>query len=337
MIRTTNAEIRHEKQQIIETPTTSFESSSSSNKKNHGKFERSSNVPIEMVWKCFLQKYSNTTTNKNKNVVMEVGMHRIVQCSEAASMGYEAHCFEPSPLSFRKIQQQHQRLQSEETKNNIHLYNVAAGSETGTNIEFYSGGSTGDSVGNMDWWKMEERKTKSNKTVVQVPSVKLDDIIAQQITPDRTIVMAKIDTQGYEPNIMEGLQKTIQSGRIKIILLEYWPKGMDTLLLNTNTNANTATSSSRCKASVHILHMLYDAGYKLYAMNVERHPTAKSFARLRVLRTVTTTKRSLTNFMDNCQFYYHLEETIFPHEEYKMGYWSDVVALAPNEDVSNCV
>jgi hypothetical protein len=83
-----------------------------------------------------------------------------------------------------------------------------------------------------------------------------------------------------------------------------------------------AEQPNACVAT-RVLEQLVQAGYTLYALPVLAHPKAPTGH-----KTVIQS-RPLHDFKANCQWYFDLEQQ-FPSQEYKMGYWSDVLAVAPN-------
>ena len=146
--------------------------------------------------------------------VMEVGMHRAVQCIEAAQH-FEAHCVEPSPVSFKRCQKGVKRA-APEVQERIHLHNVAASSTSGVIVDFSATGSTGDSVGSqgIDAWTMTKEKgtttTSAGKgKTVKVRTSTLDDLISENIAPGTEVLVAKIDVQGFEPHVFQGLADSI--------------------------------------------------------------------------------------------------------------------------------
>ena len=240
---------------------------------------------------------------------------------EAAEKGLYAYGFEPSPKSFEVIKRTHFRLDPS-IKDRIKLFNVAAG-DTRTTVDFSSGGGTGDSVGNNNVWEMTrgDPSVKLQNTV-QVEVVPLDDIIYESIPSDQDIFLVKIDTQGFEPNVFSGLAKSIKASKIEFVLFEFWPKGMD-LMAPTEFNVE-----NRCKSAVKILRNLKQAGYKLYTMSIVVHPHAYYFHKKRNEKSKVERERPSKDFMEHCSYYYELE-SMFPQDDYKMGYWSDILAVAP--------
>eukprot|EP00977_Amphora_coffeiformis_P004699 scaffold1007_cov176-Amphora_coffeaeformis.AAC.5 len=260
-----------------------------------------------------------TTTLSSKHsppVAMEVGMHSATQCLEAAAAGLHVHCVEPSPASFQRVLNQ---VDASPHKARVSLYQKAASSTSQGTVNFKSSGGTGDHVGEFDMWRMKANTDlehfKGQEKIVQVPQIRLDDIVQQQIIQPKqadSVFALKIDTQGFEPFVLEGLSQSLVQHQIKFLLMEYWPRGID-------LHAGTPDACSGVK----MLQHLVTAGYTLYALAVHAHPKAP-YGYQTVLH-----ERPLDDLQANCLWYLKLEQQ-FPSEEYKMGYWSDVLAVAPN-------
>jgi Methyltransferase FkbM domain len=153
--------------------------------------------------------------------------------------------------------------------------------------------------------------------LVQVPSIRLDDLIGEKLSDGDRIFVLKIDTQGYEPAVFAGLEKSVfEKARIDYILFEYWPKGMDLM--------TTGDIDKRACVAAELLEALQEAGYTIFALPTTSHPRAPAEAR-RALRNEQPPVRSVK---ENCMYFYQLEDR-FP-DLYKMGYWSDILAVANN-------
>ena len=269
----------------------------------------------------------------------------------------------------------------------IHLYNRAASSESGHDLPFVGAGSTGDHVGDYDMWNMQPGPPvdpallAKQGTTILVPTIRLDDIIANVTTTtnkrtattssslsssvspfvqtDPSIYLIKVDTQGYEPFVLQGLSHSFATKQVQFVLMEYWPRGMDLISSSSSnsrsSNSNDAnndrtkndhTKSNACTASTEVLRQLVQYGYTLYALPPSTHPRApigaqqyikENYFRRRditekeVVDTATllpsnhtSTTTSITSF---CQWFYQVEE-LYPSSEYKMGYWADILAVA---------
>jgi FkbM family methyltransferase len=207
----------------------------------------------DQVWEDIIYK-GETIMKKNGYkehlTVIEVGAQNAVQTILAAKYNFHVHCVEPSPKSFNRIRWNiSQKFKNDERRKFVHLYNAAAGSESGGMLEFRSTGGTGDHVGEIDMWNMKRGETpddwpeEKRGEIIKVPSIQLDDIIYDhKIKPFKSeglneeeeenspigfdkVYALKIDTQGYEPSVFAGLKKSIRAHKIKYIMTEYWPKG----------------------------------------------------------------------------------------------------------------
>ncbi len=317
----------------------------------------------EAVWEDLLlhgeeiMKKNNNNNNNNQQqqhlVVVEVGAQNENQSLLAAKMKYHVHCVEPSPKSFqsiygamkKKLRRNVNKDYDSDTKKFIHLYNVAAGRESNQMLDFYTTGGTGDHVNQIDMWNMkrgpvpddwpEEKRGK----MVKVPSVQLDDIIYENRVkpnvleglgnddgspppPIDKVYALKIDTQGYEPSVMGGLTKSIQSHKIQYIMTEYWPKGIGLMADRLD---------DPCSVAVPMLNTLSDAGYKLFALPSQGHPSAWEFSHTIFHHVSSWKNRPLDDFMADCKHYLNFEKE-FPNPAYHMGYWTDVLAVAPGAE-----
>ena len=186
-------------------------------------------ISAEKVWDELIQEGSKKLAGGGAAVAMEVGMHRPRQCLQAAEAGLTAHCFEPSPVSFQRVQKKVKEA-PQTIQSRIHLYNAAAGSTAGILLNFTSSGGTGDHVGEFDVWNMkagkpsDEKLLKKQGKTVQVPSIRLDDVVEKI---DKDVFVMKIDTQGFEPAVLSGLTESLRLHKVQFLLMEYWPAGID--------------------------------------------------------------------------------------------------------------
>ncbi|KAL3924215.1 MAG: hypothetical protein SGILL_001178 [Bacillariaceae sp.] len=272
------------------------------------------------VWTGLLR--SAPKEGRQHQAVIEVGMHNYVQCLQAATEGFQAHCFEPSPSSFQRITNNIgvKTGGSPELKDRVHLYNVAAGSEE-SSVPFVANGGTGDHVGQVDMWKMETISTSKeltgNSEIIQVPSQRLDSSLATLPEP---IFLLKIDTQGFEPQVFAGLTHVLSSpNKPRFVLTEFWPRGMDVIAGKTNRE---------CIGVSQVLQIMVNHGYRLYVLPVESHPKAPIFRNLAKMQKT----RPLDDVHKYCQWFYDLEDK-HPSEEYKMGYWTDFLAVSADGEL----
>ncbi len=174
----------------------------------------------------------------------------------------------------------------------------------------------------------EHKKSK----MVEVPSLKLDDIImynkakpepkqlsgfesGSKLPKISKVFAMKIDTQGFEPKVFAGLKQSIRNQRIEYILTEYWPKGM-----------GLYDKRDACEVAVQLLETLIEAGYKLYALPIVVHGSIDDRAIHDKLSDWE--QRPLDDINADCQYLLDLEKE-FKNENYHIGYWTDILAIAP--------
>lgn len=63
--------------------------------------------------------------------------------------------------------------------------------------------------------------TEKEKDAERVPAVALDDVIAH--LPERIISMLKIDVEGHELPVVQGLSRSLEAGRIRRMVIEVTP------------------------------------------------------------------------------------------------------------------
>jgi FkbM family methyltransferase len=253
-------------------------------------------------------------------VAVEVGMHRAIQCLQAATAGFQAHCVEPSPVSFRRVRTRVSEA-SEAVQNRVHLYKAAAGPDSNTKVEFTGAGGTGDHVGDFDMWNMkagkpdDEQLAKKQGGTVEVSTISLDDIIANKLkNGEEKAFVLKVDTQGFEPAVLSGLIKSLAAHKVQFLLMEYWPHGMDLIM---NKPAGTC-------AAADLIRQLVAAGYTIYSLLPSSHPASPAAAK----QAMIDEAMPVHDIDAHCQWFYELEER-FPSDTYKMGYWADILAVAP--------
>ena len=294
-------------------------------------------VSSDTVWEDLLLDAQREIKYKGHDLItIEVGMHSADQCIMSAENGLQTYCFEPSPKSYQRIQDQiagtvgnsrlrkNQDAPSKDAVERVHVYNKAVGPKSGETVEFTSSGGTGDHVGTVDMKSMGEKVNDAKQhdpegEVMHVPTIALDDVILDQIK--QNIYMLKVDTQGFEPSVFSGVTKSLSRHMIDYISFEYWPRGIDLL----------AGTKDECIASK-LLQMLHDEyGYTLFQLTLIAHPNAGK-KRAYVNKQIT---RPVDNFETNCQWYFDLENVI--HDErggddsYRMGYWTDFLAVSPTK------
>lgn len=183
-----------------------------------------------------------------------------------------------------------------------------------------------------DWPKKKIGK------MVKVPSIQLDDLIYHhKVKPNSiegfdttsnvqdfdTVYALKVDTQGFEPSVFAGLKKSINEHKIQYIMTEFWPKGMGLMADQID---------DPCPIATQMLDILNDAGYTLYALPTQAHPSAWGYAPTLYHHVTNWKKRPLHNYREDCQHFLDFEKE-WPNPDYHMGYWSDILAIAPGSEL----
>lgn len=119
--------------------------------------------------------------------------------------------FEPDPYLFRALERNCRRNNS----SNIELFNLAAGSTSGKEILFRSLLNSGDN-------RLASSEHQKWFEPVEVQMAALDDIL-----PDVTVGLIKIDVQGWEYEVLSGMRRLLQRNPAAKIYFEFWPFGLN--------------------------------------------------------------------------------------------------------------
>lgn len=123
----------------------------------------------------------------------------------------EVYCFEPHPETFEKLSKKAERYgfkafnvgcSNENTK--LHLYDYAESSVT-SHASLYK--------------EVIENIHKSNSRAFMVDIIRLDDFVAEHNVEE--IYLLKIDTEGHELKVLEGIQSYLSSRKVKAIHFEF--------------------------------------------------------------------------------------------------------------------
>ena len=273
----------------------------------------------ETVWRDLLAEAAALSTASSGGTTaytaMEVGMHRAAQCLEIAQSGLDAHCLEPSPSSFERIRN---RVAGHPLKAKIHLHQAAASDKDGE-IRFSGSGGTGDHVGPaLDIWNMRAAPPPTNEDsagAVSVPTIRLDTLILNREQPIDNLFVLKIDTQGHEAAVIDGLSETLRQHRVQFVLMEFWPAGMALM---------TGQPLDSCATALRVLAALDAAGFTIYTMGASSHPKSPKEAKDYLKQTEAWPEEPEAY----CRYFHSVAEK-FPSHDYKMGYWADILAVAP--------
>lgn len=176
----------------------------------------------EINQKSFNQIYSEILKDK-RVIIFDVGANQGQTIERFNKIFKEKiiHSFEPIEFEFLKLKNKYN------DRKNIFLNNFAIGSSKGEKnffINHYTGSSSFLRVKKDTQWlnlrsqqykiKPEKFLNKVNKTTIY----SIDDYCTEKQIDEIDII--KVDTQGYEDEVLEGCQKMLSENKIKFIELE---------------------------------------------------------------------------------------------------------------------
>jgi len=196
------------------------------------------------LWVVLLRSHPSPSP---KVIVMEVGGFDGSQSIYAAVQNFSVFTIEASPPCYSKIKDLQEKYPLAVT--NMKLFNLAASNETKT-VEMWVSPwcSTEDHVGRLNPAEKGYNKDEHKKNV---QATTLDSFSLQHGLS--FIYILKIDVQGHEFNVLQGFEGYIKDHRILIILLEFWPNGI---------NATTGNDPSQ------IFRFLHSHGYSLFDLPI---------------------------------------------------------------------
>ena len=128
------------------------------------------------------------------------------------------HCrilaFEPNPEVFKRL------MQGPGTLPRVEATNAGVGSEAGS-LSFYFKGGSGDTGGSFDKDNMVGERTGVDIHEVTVDVLTLDDVIRERVGPGEAIPLVKMDVEGHEQAVKEGMVDVLRSGRVGAV---YWER-----------------------------------------------------------------------------------------------------------------
>jgi len=144
--------------------------------------------------------------------IVDVGANiGLLSMAFARLAGSDGHvfAFEPEPELFATLELNCRNNGFE----NISCFNMALGAKSGTSLLFQSDLHLGDN-------RMFGSE-KSSRKKIEVPIARLDDIIKHQ-----HIDFIKIDVQGYEMEVLKGMERLIGRSPNLRVMFEFYPKAL---------------------------------------------------------------------------------------------------------------
>jgi len=268
----------------------------------------------DALFPMLLQSHPQPTES---TVVIEVGCFRLQQSLLAAKNGFRTYSVEASPTNYKQMTTRHDQLLTEDKKAHdlITILNKAGSAKSRQVLTFDAIGGTGDHVAGVNLDAAQKTKYDVNPaSKVQVETLALDDLI-DSLPSGSHVFLAKIDVQGHEASVFEGMQKSISQGKIRYILFEYWVDALDQA-------AGLPTGS--CSSVNTILRPLYNAGYSLYDLSVLFHPGANDKS-----TQMANWKKWFrpVDAQEHCEWFANLGKRGREELNYEMGYWTDILAV----------
>jgi FkbM family methyltransferase len=134
-----------------------------------------------------------------------------VLCAQLVGPPGRVIAIEPDPYNFALLQ----RNVARNGLTNVTLLNRALAKKPGTAVLFKSASNFGDH---------RVCATADKRETVEVEVETLDELLARHGVAH--VDVAKIDVQGYEGQVLGGMQTTLAAGLIDHLLMEYWPHGL---------------------------------------------------------------------------------------------------------------
>ncbi|MCB0335892.1 MAG: FkbM family methyltransferase [Bdellovibrionales bacterium] len=141
--------------------------------------------------------------------------------AKVVESNYAVFAYEPDVSNFSELQKTAAKFTTEK----IRPYQVAVGSESGTLDLWYNENHHADHRVVTDVW----RKTLgAGQRIYQVPKISIDDFLKHE-NIDAPIAFIKMDVQGFELPVCEGMKQTLERNPDAIVAVEYFPSVMQEL------------------------------------------------------------------------------------------------------------
>lgn len=148
------------------------------------------------------------------DVGANIGYYTLLLAQKVGEKG-KVYAFEPDTTNFSILEK---NIKANNLKNVIAV-NAAVSDKNGESFLYKSGENFGDH-------RLYKNFQFSNSNFQKIKTIKLDDYFK-----NKKINLIKIDTQGWEPKVIEGAKNIIKKNK-PIIFFEYWPSGFKNAGLN---------------------------------------------------------------------------------------------------------
>ena len=147
-------------------------------------------------------------TNPRDGIVFDVGMNTGLYTCLAATAGFTVHSFEPQPMCHRLM---NYMIWKNEFGSRVHLHLAGAGLEMGVikqNSDVCDSGNTATDA-------------SEGAHFHQIPIQRISFLLNRRIS--QPIILMKMDTEGFEINILRDLLPLFEQGRIHNLVVETIP------------------------------------------------------------------------------------------------------------------
>lgn len=120
-------------------------------------------------------------------------------------VGCNTFSFEPIPSTFRSLQK---NIEVNSINDKVKAFNVGVGAKKGT-LSFTSNHDTINHV-------LASNSGNNAENSIQVPVVSIDEIIPENEIP----ILMKIDVEGFETEVLQGMKATCKNEQLKGIIIE---------------------------------------------------------------------------------------------------------------------
>jgi FkbM family methyltransferase len=138
--------------------------------------------------------------------------------AHASDAAYKVHSFEPEEFNFRLLDR---LARSRQAQGRIVPVHAAAGDQDGS-IELWR---NQNHHGDHRVVTAHFREIQAVGASVRVPMLRIDTFVERQ-GPSFPVRFIKVDVQGYELPVCQGMQRTLESNPGAVLALEYAPEGI---------------------------------------------------------------------------------------------------------------
>ena len=203
---------------------------------------------------------------KRENVVLDIGAHigyYTLIFAKLVGKNGKVYAFEPEPTNFDLLKK---NVEINGYKNVV-LINKAVSNKNGKTKLYLGKENTADH---------RIYKSDDSRKFIEIETVKLDDYFKNH----RKVDFIKMDVQGAEYSVLQGMSKLLKNNKTIKIVSEFWPIGLKRI---------------RAKPAK-FLKLLFTKGFKLYDIDEQKRNVAQTTPN-KLLSLYTPIKGNYTNLL----------------------------------------